>query len=356
VRRMRIVIMTGPIGGGHISAAAATAAELECAETKVEISAPLMSSKLSSLPRAYSLLTTRMRMLWALYYYSRRWNLIRVLNGAVVRAILRRNPAIRAAQADVIIITQSMYCHLLPELRRVARKVVVMPTDLFGGPSEWFIPGADLYVVPSEQMKECALRSGIERTSVLVRRLPTTLEIARSIAPMRSRATPRCLVVGGSDGVGPIRSIALGLSEARCQPNLTVICGRNQRLASTIGRSCPQARVLKFVPDLGQHLREFDLVITKPGSLTIQEAIDAGVPFLLMPGNPGIEKENIRVAQDHGVWTVHGRNSTRFAIDQLFDHSGVTLEAWTELVSAHIALRAALPQRRLSLDDLGRIL
>jgi processive 1,2-diacylglycerol beta-glucosyltransferase len=44
-----------------------------------------------------------------------------------------------------------------------------------------------------------------------------------------------------------------------------------------------------------------DLVLTKPGGLTVTETIVAGLPLLLLPGIPGQEEENTRLLVEAGA-------------------------------------------------------
>jgi hypothetical protein len=111
----------------------------------------------------------------------------------------------------LVVVTHHMYCQCLAALRAYGRPVTVVVTDLFGGPAEWFEPGADRYMVPTVHMRTAALRRGRCDREVLVRRLPTRLSSAAASGPRPARrpgARPRALVVGGADGAGPLRRVA----------------------------------------------------------------------------------------------------------------------------------------------------
>jgi 1,2-diacylglycerol 3-beta-galactosyltransferase len=329
----------------------ALAEHLEGGGISVQVSELATNNSLRLLPRVYSCLVRRFPVAWALYYYGRELPVLSNINRAVVRRALRLHPMISGQGADLLIITQSIYCHLLPSLREMY--TVVIPTDLFGGPDAWFALGANLYVVGSEQMRMRALKARIPASQVVVRRMPTGLPVADTVrdAP---RSVPEILIIGGSEGVGPIRDVVTGLSQARCQPRITIACGHNGRLASSMRRHFPRVRILSFQPGLASKFGEYDLIVTKPGSLTLQEAADTGIPFLLMPGIPGIEAYNTHACRSYGIPFIYSRDSARMVLDELLDRAGRPLPGWRNLIAVLTTLREALPGRHFSFDDIGR--
>lgn len=330
---IRVLILNASIGGGHTSTATALAGLLRGAGAEVAVADPLSTTGLAGLPGLYARLArSRVPVLWAAYYHLRRLAPVRRLNGRLLRRLLL--PALdRLAIAgfDIVVVTHHMYCHCLAALRGYRRPVAVVVTDLFGGPAEWFEPGADRYVVPSVHMRAAALRRGRGGGEVIVRRLPTRMnrKVTSKLADPR-----RVLVVGGTDGAGPLRRIAAGLAGAY---RVTLLCGTNERLRKAL----PGVEVIGYVDDLPARLGEYDVVVTKPGSVTIQELVDGGVPFALLPGIPGIEHGNARtVSRILGLPVVRTARGARRIVARAVPPD---------------ALDRELPSERLSLDDLTRL-
>ncbi len=351
---MRIVILTAQTGGAHGSLAAAIATRLDEEATAIKISDAGAADNSNIIPKAYSYLVTSLPAVWALYYYSRRLRTVRALNRSIIRWIIPPHVAIgeAEAEADLVIITHPLYCNYIDDLNSFACNVVVVPTDLFSGPAEWFTPNASLYVLASQQMRAHAVRAGVPPGRVIVRRLPTGLPIAATVKSAPRSARPHILVIGGAEGVGPIWEITSGLLKARCRPVLTVACGNNDRLAATMRSDFPGIRILQFFPDLARTFHEYDLIVTKPGSLTLQEAADAGVPFLLMPGVPGLETSTSRVCQRLGMPLVRDAYSARGLLDELIDHSGLPRAGWRNLINRYVRFREMLPAESLTFADL----
>lgn len=343
---LRVLVLNAPIGGGHTATARALAARLGHAGAEVVVEVPMLATGLAGLPALYARLTAgRPPLVWSMYYYARRLGPVRRFNGWLIRRQLR--PALDRLSLggfDLVVLTHHMYGHCLSQLAEAGAPVVVLVTDLFGGPLEWFAPGAHRYVVPSMDMWHEARRRGVPERDLLLRRLPTLAGPAPSSARPAPGGPLRILVVGGADGVGPIRRVVAGLAGRDRQ--VTVVCGRNLRLrASLARRALPGVRTLGFVDDLPALVGEHDLVVTKPGSVTVQELLDRGVPFLLLPGIPGVERGNARrISRLLGLPMLRGARDARRLIDRL------TL---FELARAAGRVDAELPEAPLTVDDLS---
>jgi len=312
----------------------------------VTVAAPLLATKLVRLPGLYARLTSsRLSLVWTVYYYARRLAPVRRVNGWFIRRQL--TPALQRLGVggfDLVVLTHHMYGHCLAWLTEAGTPVVVLVTDLFGGPLEWFAPGAHHYVVPSRDMWDAARRRGVPERDLLLRRLPTRAGRTPPHACSNPSGPRRILVVGGADGVGPIGPVVAGL--AGPGRRVTVVCGRNTRLCAALARrGLPGVEVLGFVDDLPALLGEHDLVVTKPGSVTVQELLDRGVPFLLLPGIPGVERGNaLRIGRLLGLPMLRSARDARRLIARL------TL---SEANRAAGRVDAELPEAPLTADDLS---
>jgi 1,2-diacylglycerol 3-beta-galactosyltransferase len=230
-------------------------------------------------------------------------------------------------------------------------KTLVYVTDLFGGPTEWFLPGADHYIVPTERMKEAGVRAGLATSQLSVRRLPT----ASKGTPSRPDSSQRLaiLVVGGSEGAGPMEAICLGLARVSADITVVAACGHNERLRRRLtAAASPNLSALAYVPSLVDKYCQFHLIITKPGSLSLMELVDRDVPFLMMAGIPGIESSASRtLAEFQGMRPLASRRHARLVVDR----SGRLAPSAQRAVSGLSALSAALPHKYLSLGDLNRL-
>lgn len=312
------LILTAPIGGGHLSAAKHIADVARSAGHIAQVDWSMIDRKMPFLPSRYDALTRGNQALWSSYYYARQLAPVRVLNARLVRRLAPISDWLpsSAGEADVILITHSLYCHFINEIRAAAprARICVYTTDLFGGPLEWFTPGADLYVVHSNANRRVALRQGVPPGRILVRSL-VPISVDEVAGNERDGEAVRMLVVGGSEGAGPIRAVVEGFlgSEPSRSLAMTVVCGHNitlrRKLADLENRD--NLVVTGYVKDLSKAFKCYHLVITKPGSLSIAELASQGAAFMLMPGIAGIERPNARRLQSRGV-TLLGERSAEW--------------------------------------------
>jgi UDP-N-acetylglucosamine:LPS N-acetylglucosamine transferase len=323
-RPPNVLILTAPIGRGHKAVARALFQSLRGEGASVRVRSPMLHcSRLRRLPWIYDSLTRSAPSLWSAYYNARQRKVLRNLNSIFVRGILRKALEVTLSrhEYDIVVVTHSLYCHCIHDLAQQLRTVVVV-TDLFDGPEEWFLRGAHQYVVPTAYMHEVAMSKRIAADSIAVCRLPTeALKDDRS--PQALQGAKRVLVVGGSGGIGPVEAVARGIADSHVPTHVTVASGTNRRLANRLKRlASTTLEPTPYVPFLARSLSRFDVVVTKPGSIALMEVLDAGVPFVLMPGIPGIESGNTRELVDSKIPIASSERSARQIFERLFSPRG----------------------------------
>lgn len=352
-RSDRILVLTAAIGAGHISTALACKRQLEDQHDAISIDIDEPIGRVRAfrrLPSVYRFMTAYVSPIWALFYYSRKIGVVRKAYGRFVRHRLRSAfDEDRLAEYGTVIITYSMYCNCLDIFKGAGLRAVVLVTDLFGGPDEWFVPGADQYIVPTSFMAAEAEAQGIEPRRVLQRRLPTLTNWPPQQRVIGPSKTLSILVIGGSEGLGPLRSVASGLLRADLPVAITVVCGNNDRLLRRLARLPVLAQ--GFVPEVAATYRGYDFVVTKPGSVTIMELLEQDVPFALLPGIAGIEAGNSRMLKRAQVPMVGGCRAARRTLKLLVAGEASRSQSAAPWLDALQAIRHQLPEKALQLHD-----
>mmetsp|Transcript_8219 Transcript_8219/g.21146 ORF Transcript_8219/g.21146 Transcript_8219/m.21146 type:complete len:445 (-) Transcript_8219:831-2165(-) len=194
---------------------------------------------------------------------------------------------------------------------------VTVVTDLGGAHPCWFDKRADLCFVPSDPVRDVAIKCGMPEGKLRQHGLPLRAgfwtQETRSKEVMRKELgletdLPTTLVVGGGDGVGGIAKIAeaLGdeLKDVEHPSQLVVVCGSNAKIKKKIEEMTfnPKVKVSVqgFVSNMEDFMAASDCIVTKAGPGTIAEAMCRGLPTMLSCFLPGQEAGNVPFVTEGG--------------------------------------------------------
>jgi len=223
----------------------------------------------------------------------------------VLNGLLR---LITSVQPDVIVSIHPMLNHVTVQALRELRlsiPFITVVTDLVSIHHAWFTPGADRYIVPTEQAKQLAVRRGLSAEHVSMLGMPIdpkyTLPVGKKADLQRKLGLtvgiPTILLVGGGDGAGGLQKAVRAISRAHLPVQLLVVTGRNRRLYTHLQRTRSSlhvpAKILGFVQNMPELMHASDVIITKAGPGTICEALSCTLPVILSGYVPGQEEGNI---------------------------------------------------------------
>ena len=182
---------------------------------------------------------------------------------------------------------------------------ITVVTDLVSLHYSWFAPGADTYIVPTEQAKQLYLRRGLDPRRVEMLGMPIdpkfTLPVEEKSVLQRKfglkPGLPVVLLVGGGDGAGGLHASVRAISQAHLPVQLMVVTGRNRRLYAQLQRTHAKlhvpAKIFGFVHNMPELMHASDVIITKAGPGTICEALACNLPLILSGYVPGQEEGNV---------------------------------------------------------------
>lgn len=110
---------------------------------------------------------------------------------------------------------------------------------------------------------------------------------------------------GGSAGSSFSYKYFKKLLEAEYDINIIYVCGKNEKLKNKADKLIKKYQyknvyTLGFSKEVNKLLSISDVVITKPGGLSITECLEMKKPMLLIPGNGGQEIYNAKFVCKHG--------------------------------------------------------
>lgn len=164
--------------------------------------------------------------------------------------------------------------------------------------SYWICTGIDNYFVPHQEQKDLLIsKYNIKSEKIIVSGIPISSNFSKQIEYMKSNSNFNILIMGGSLGLGKIKEIIISLDKIKVIPlSLTVVTGKNTVLYEELLKLKSQIEISLLVygycEQVYKLMKESDLLISKPGGLTISEALAVQLPLLIYKPIPGQEEHN----------------------------------------------------------------
>ena len=133
--------------------------------------------------------------------------------------------------------------------------------------------------------------------------------------------------MGGGLGLGSIEETLAELENISARLKIIVVTGQNEKLLSRLKNfnSKHETKFLGNVDNISELMKSADLLITKPGALTMTEAFAVGLPMVLHSPIPGPEAKNAEYAITNGAAISVG-NEKISAVVEKFLHFPELLE------------------------------
>jgi processive 1,2-diacylglycerol beta-glucosyltransferase len=311
-----LLILHCPAGGGHRAAAEALAERAAARGVRAQVLdalawAPAWFARLyvqthleasARVPQLYggAYFATNHRSSWgpveALGQPVERW-----LGGTMVGDLARLRPT-------AIIATHFFPIRNLLRAREAGRlqaPLIEVVTD-YAAHAVWAQPGLAAYCAAPGRACADLVRHGIDARSVRPTGIPVRDGFlqARTRTPGTQHGPLRVLITSGGFGVGPVARVVRSFAGTR-GIELTVVCGNNPQQERHVRQLCRalglRAEVLGFERDMPARMAAADLVVSKPGGLTVSECAAAGRPMLFVGGVPGQETLNQQFVIERGA-------------------------------------------------------
>ncbi|MCL2784352.1 MAG: glycosyltransferase [Propionibacteriaceae bacterium] len=366
----RILFLFSDTGGGHRAATNAIIDALkleyphEFETTMIDFLRYYSPPPLQYSPELYPPLS-KMKPMWKVSYESmngpRRARAMNRLSYPYLRKSAER--LIKEHPADLIVSVHPLANSVIPRaMGRNPVPFVTVVTDMVTTHAFWYSPGADLIILPTQQAKNRGLRLGIPASKMQVLGQPVSPAFAETHAPKEELKrglgweAPVVLLVGGGDGMGPVRRVARAINNSELPVSLAVICGRNEELFKDVSElkwKIPH-HVYGFTSEMPRFMKAADIFVTKAGPGSISEAFICGLPIVMYACLPGQETGNVDYVLDRnaGMWAADP-DSVVEAIRYLVEDETARIEmaqASTQLARPHAARQIA----RALAQQLGR--
>jgi processive 1,2-diacylglycerol beta-glucosyltransferase len=178
--------------------------------------------------------------------------------------------------------------------------------------SSWIYPNIDHYFVASNDVKERLIDFGVANKNITVTGIPIHPKFSSPYSKPWIRRklglddSPCLLLVGGGFGIfRNLTSILEEMNDITVRMNIVIICGRNQKLYRRLKQqklfTHHRVHILGFVENMNEWMAAADLMVTKPGGMTLSEALALEVPMIIVQALGGQENDNLRFLLDSGT-------------------------------------------------------
>lgn len=341
---MKVIILSASTGGGHMSAANAIKEYLNennCSADVVDALEYINPILNKTVTETYEYIATKNPLLWKMIYNSsnkRSFNkLINIITSLIGKKLM---PLIEEKEPDVIITTHPFTTEMISKLKsdsKISQPLVCVMTD-YAPHRTWLNDKVDAYIVANKDMAYPMSEMGVNPETIYPFGIPvddaffSKLDADKILQELDfEKNIPTILIMAGSYGLANIEKIYSQLREIKNEFQVIIITGKNQKLYDrmqgvvenknfskrqfilsklsdlTLKFNKPQilkhiikkkkqynkkTKIIYFTKEVNKYMFISDLIITKPGGLTVSEALASGLPMALYDAIPGQEEEN----------------------------------------------------------------
>ncbi len=310
----RIVILYLSTGAGHRQAALAMREYFDsCANVVVTIHdlADFIPQTLNkALVRSYNLLAKNLPNLWGYLYRKTNTNnmhrafeeinrIVNKINGTRLSSfLLTESP-------DYILCTHFLPAQILHEYRRknkVRWQAGLIMTD-YDNHSLLTVEGLDHYFVARSKMKWKLIRRGIPADNIHLSGIPVKpIFYTENNSDNEKNGEKKILILTGGDGIGNPEEIIKIITNNFPKIKVTIITGRNKKLEEKLKKiTSENITVLGWTDEMARLMRSADIIISKPGGITVSECVALQKPIIAINPIPGQEDHNVEYILEEGL-------------------------------------------------------
>lgn len=224
--------------------------------------------------------------------------LIQMLSFKVLELIGEINP-------DIIICTHPFPSEMVSYMKlnnEIKIPLVTILTD-YAPHGMWLQNSIDAYIVSNDDMVEEMNSRGVPKEIIFPFGIPVHPEFLKTYDKEitlkelgLTSEKPTLLLMGGSLGMGKISTIFEKLMSSSLDIQIIAVTGKNKKLYNELlslkNNYVKKSAIIGFSNNIGKIMQASTLLITKPGGLTITEALLMHLPMALFSPLPGQEVRN----------------------------------------------------------------
>jgi len=278
----------------------------------------------------------------------------------IIDSINKRNtskllPLLLDFKPDTVVCTQAFPCALIASYKKkfsLDFMLFGVLTD-FALNSYWLHEEVDFFIVPSDEIYKKMLLKGVPKNRILPFGIPVDPKFSDTIDKEVlynelgfSKSVPVILIMGGSLGLGSVKSAVRSVLKSNLDIQLLIVTGVNKKLYNWIKKikflHNQKAKVFTFTDRVNELMSISSAIITKPGGMTVAEALSKQLPIIISKPLPGQERMNTRFLLKEGLAFKANNNKQIIVILKELLENKVKLNKIREAYKNHSKPDAAL--------------
>lgn len=305
---MNILILTGKFGMGHFQCSKAIEEQLKknniCANVEtVDIYEYSFPKFCKVIYKFFQFLVNRGAAIYNLHYkHSER--MFTNQKPAMLKIFLEKlDMLLEQKKPDVIISTlhyTSQLVSIYKEKYGANIPLITCITDITSHLA-WINENTDFYVAPSEEVKNWLVLSGVNINSIAVGGIP----VGKSFTNRHKYhiGEKHLLIMGGGLGMLPKnRKFYESLNKLEGLKT-TIITGKNKKMFRLLHNKYENIEVIGFTDKVSEYMQNADAILTKPGGITMFEAITSELPIITPIPTLQQEIDNSIFIKEHKIGT-----------------------------------------------------
>ncbi len=230
-------------------------------------------------------------------------------NSPALRALSFIAPRIGAyiaeASPDIIICTHVFAALIVSELKRkdmISAKTFGIVTDFTVHPYWEEVTSFNYIVIPSERLAWQCHKKGFKSSQILPFGIPINKKFESKTEKKQAKALlgfypdkPLVTVMSGSMGYGSVSETVKKIDKLKKCFQIAAVCGSNisefEKLTKMRFRH--NVKVYGYTDKISTLMDSSECIITKPGGISVSEALSKSLPMILNRPIPGHEERNL---------------------------------------------------------------
>lgn len=324
----KILILYAAYGGGHLSAAKSLKEYIDKnfdnVETNLVDCIKYINKSLDKITTgAYKEMAKKAPWAWKQVYYHSEKGALSHISSTTNKVIARKLYSLfEEYSPDLVISTHPFGTQMTSYLKKKNKincKLATILTD-FAPHDQWLVGNefCDYFFVSHNQMKKALIENfKINESKVFVTGIPLSSKFTKKFDNVEiykifnlNPSKKTILFFGGGEfGLGKNKTVEILkiLTNHLDNYQIIAISGKNPKmnLAFTEIKNSLNSpdglQIYDFINTIPEAMHISDLVITKPGGLTISESLASSIPILIINPIPGQEEENAEFLEQSGV-------------------------------------------------------